>query len=275
MLVVLKTGLTPSASGSAYLEVGSQILEPHSVPDSVQSKSSTKISCTVHGPRPLPRSAPFSPSLLLSTHVKFAPFATRTRRGYLRDPSEKDLAIHLETALRGVIIGDRWPKSGVDVVITILEAEEPPEHEIPSGTVDAEASGHPAITLLNVLSHCITVASAAIIDAGIDCVDLVVGGTAILTKDGFLAHHANVQPSRVLATATVGYLPCRQEISELWLIGNDQDDSTSTALGNIQNADRVIDSAIQTAGWSHAAVKEAIRERLLHDARKGKSQLGK
>jgi exosome complex component MTR3 len=108
---VLKTGVTPSASGSAYLEMEAK--------DETQ-KSGLKLTCTVHGPRSLPRSAPFSPYMVLSTHVKYAPFATRHRRGYLRDSSERDLGMHLETALRGSLIADRWPKSGVDVVVPTI-----------------------------------------------------------------------------------------------------------------------------------------------------------
>src|SRR4051794_11400744 len=72
----LKTGVTPSASGSAYLEI-----ETSATP----GVSGLKLSCSVHGPRSLPRSAPFSPHIVLSTHVKYAPFATKQRRGYLRD----------------------------------------------------------------------------------------------------------------------------------------------------------------------------------------------
>ncbi|RQM08775.1 hypothetical protein DH86_00002491, partial [Scytalidium sp. 3C] len=119
------TGVTPSASGSAYLELEASHSSNQSLP-SIPSlaTSGLKLTCTVHGPRPLPKSAPFSPHIVLSTHVKFAPFATRKRRGYIRDSSERDLGVHLETALRGVIIGDRWPKSGVEVIITILEGEE-------------------------------------------------------------------------------------------------------------------------------------------------------
>src|SRR4051794_33706385 len=87
----LKTGVTPSASGSAYLEIDAS---------TGTGRSGMKFTCTVHGPRSLPRSAPFSPHMVLSTHVKYAPFATRQRKGYLRDASERDLSIHLETALR-------------------------------------------------------------------------------------------------------------------------------------------------------------------------------
>merc|ERR1711977_657316 len=121
----LKTGVTPSASGSAYLELEASKAPNSRAPGLASlSTSGLKLTCTVHGPRPLPKNAPFSPHIILSTHVKYAPFATRKRRGYLRDSSERDLGVHLETALRGVIIGDRWPKSGVEVIITILEGEE-------------------------------------------------------------------------------------------------------------------------------------------------------
>src|SRR5277367_4846504 len=123
---VLKTGVTPSASGSAYLELRSHLAESDPTMSVLSSltMSGLKLTCTVHGPRPLPRSAPFSPTIILTTRVKYAPFASKQRRGYIRDASERDLAVHLETALRGVIIGDRWPKSGVEVTITILEGEE-------------------------------------------------------------------------------------------------------------------------------------------------------
>ncbi|KAL9023787.1 MAG: hypothetical protein Q9180_008107 [Flavoplaca navasiana] len=121
--IFLQTGLTPSASGSAYLE-----LEAPSTPNPptnfTHKHSTLKLTCTVHGPRPLPRSVPFSPHLLLTANVKFAPFASKHRRGYVRDTSERDLSMHVETALRGCLISERWPKSGVDVVITVLEGED-------------------------------------------------------------------------------------------------------------------------------------------------------
>ena len=107
--IFLRTGVVPSASGSAYYEIPPQGQDTKSKL-LVPSSSSLKITCTVHGPRPLPRNAAFSSNLLLTTHVKFAPFATRQRRGYVRDASERDLGVHLETALRGVIIGDRRPQ---------------------------------------------------------------------------------------------------------------------------------------------------------------------
>ncbi|KAI0147896.1 exoribonuclease [Hypoxylon sp. NC0597] len=208
--IFLKTGVTPSASGSAYLEVE----DPNS---NRPSGTSLKLTCTVHGPRALPRSAPFSPHIILSTHVKYAPFATRQRRGYLRDSSERDLGVHLETALRGAIIADRWPKSGVDIIVTIIEGDQnrdSPEYDKDEGW-----------DMMNVLSGCITVASAAIADAGIDCVDTVAGGVAaIVAKDAKSQPVVVLDPDvaayhKIFAACCVAYLPTRDEVTNIWFKG--------------------------------------------------------
>ncbi|KAI2641212.1 exoribonuclease [Xylaria nigripes] len=213
--IYLKTGVTPSASGSAYLE----LRNPNIATDKANNPSNTslKLTCTVHGPRALPRSAPFSPHIILTTHVKYAPFATKHRRGYLRDSSERDLGVHLETALRGAIIADRWPKSGVDIIVTVIEGDQ--DRHAPETRQD---DGWEA---MNVLSGCITVASAAIADAGIDCVDTVAGGVAAL-----VATDAKSPPSIVLdpviadyhkiyAACCMAYLPTRDEVTNMWFKG--------------------------------------------------------
>ena len=205
----LKTGVTPSASGSAYLEIES----------SGNGGSGLKLSCSVHGPRALPRSTPFSPHIILSTHVKFAPFATKQRRGYIRDPIERDLGSHLEAALRGSIIADRWPKSGVDIIISIVEGEQDRE--------TSKAQGIEAWDTMNALSGCITVASAALADAGIDCVDTVAGGVAALVQDAgddappsIVVDPIPSEHEKVLAACCIAYLPTRQEVTNLWFKGD-------------------------------------------------------
>ncbi|KAK7926960.1 3' exoribonuclease [Apiospora marii] len=209
--IFLKTGITPSASGSAYLELENP--NPKKL-----GNTSLKLSCTVHGPRALPRSAPFSPHIILTTHVKYAPFATRQRRGYLRDSSERDLGVHLETALRGAIIADRWPKSGVDIIVTVVEGDQ--DRDSPESQKDDEGWD-----MMNVLSGCITVASAAIADAGIDCVDTVAGGVAALVcKDDKTAPTIVMDPivaehGSILAACCVAYLPTRDEITNMWFKG--------------------------------------------------------
>lgn len=246
--IFLRTGVVPSASGSAYYEVPPQ--EPNTSSKSlVPSSSNLKITCTVHGPRPLPRSAAFSPNLLLSTHVKFAPFATRERRGYVRDSSERDLGVHLETALRGVVIGERWPKSGCEVVITVLEGEEDGWWGDRQRSEKAGGWG-----MISVLGACITVASAALVDAGIDCVDLVSGGVAALVQESSEAK------TRIIldpcpcehdfkAACVVGYLQARDEVTGMWM-KRDAGDETEA----------LIDQAIKAASLTRTVLAEAVKE---------------
>lgn len=274
---VLKTGLTPSASGSAYYELEQPPTVNWREKSLISSSAGLKLSCTVHGPRPLPRSTPFTPHILLSTHVKFAPFAARQRRGYLRDVGERDLAVHLETALRGVIIGDRWPKSGVEVTVTVLEGE---EDRWSGNSADLGATG--GWGMMTILSGCITVASAAIADAGIDCVDLVSGGVAAIvrqptetsrdqqrrpgpnrrTLDTHLQLVMDPCPSehrQMVAACVVGYLESRDEITELWAkgdISSPLNSKFSTQMGFDDLVERCVEAAIRT----RIVLAEAVRE---------------
>lgn len=119
--------------------------------------------------------------------------------------------------MRGAIIADRWPKSGVDIIVTVIEGDQnrdAPENQDDEGW-----------DMMNVLSGCITVASAAIADAGIDCVDTVAGGVAALVSnegssqpeivlDPLVAEHKKIH-----AACCVAYLPTRDEITNVWFKG--------------------------------------------------------
>lgn len=255
--LVLKAGLTPSASGSAYLELESSSVS--TIPRSPlhPQTSGLKLTCTVHGPHPLPRSAAFTSQLLLSTRVKFAPFATKQRRGYIPDSVERDLATHLETALQGILIGDRWPKSGIDIVVTVLEGEE--EHSSLSGARSTEGWG-----IMSILSGCITVASAAIADAGIDCVDLATGGVAAMVQSptGGLQLVLDPCPSDhngVAAACVVGYLHSRDEITEAWALGN-IDHSAFGTDSRAAGIEPLMNMAIEAATAARLVLIEAIKE---------------
>lgn len=266
--IVLKTGLIPSASGSSYLE-----FEPSASLSAARASqksltltppsSSLKLACTVHGPKPLPRLATYSPNLVLTTHVKYAPFAARKRRGHIRDSSERDLGVHLETALRGVIVAERWPKSGLDITITILEAEDD------RWWADAPDSHDAAWGMMNVLAGCITAASAAIADARIDCLDLVAGGVAAVVAD----ESPDGEPSApklmldtdpadhrsILSACVVAYMPMRDEITELWLKGDNSKASVGTDDKSL-NHETLIDGAVDAARGAHSVLAEAVRE---------------
>lgn len=260
---VLKTGLTPSASGSAYLELEPTLPDPSNTPSAIPQRSSLKLTCTVHGPRPLPRSAPFSPQLLLSTHVKFAPFASRQRRGYIQDAGERDLGVHLEAALRGVIIGDRWPKSGAEVIVTVLEGEEHAWWGDEAGLGGERHIGLGGCGLMTVLAGCITVASAALVDAGIDCVDLVSGGVAAIVRTpcGASSYRGAEEETQlvldpcpsdhggIIAAAVVAYLASRDELTEIWMKGD---------VGAAQ--EDIIERAVDAAKASRLVLADAVKE---------------
>lgn len=189
--------------------------------------------------------------MVLSTHVKYAPFATKQRRGYLRDSSERDLSTHLETALRGTLIADRWPKSGVDVVVTIIEGELTRQA--------AQDQGIESWEMMNVLSGCITVASAAIADAGIDCVDTVAGGVAALVSNGEDEEPAIVldpvpsEHGQVLAACCVAYLPTRDEITNVWFKGRLQP-------SNAESQRLLISRAVHASKGTCQAISSSLGE---------------
>lgn len=173
-----------------------------------------------------------------------------------------------------MIIGDRWPKSGIDVIITILEGEEDRwwEDEITGATKGSVNTGNWGF--MSVLSACITAASAALIEAGIDCVDVVSGGTAAIVRNpdaknknkrvsgGYSVGSTSIvmdpRPSEhheILASCAVGYLPQRDEITELWMSGDLELD-----------AEKLIDTAVETARLTSRVLVEAIK-----DSAKGKA----
>ncbi len=80
--------------------------------------------------------------------------------------------------------------------------------------------------MMNALGGCITVAAAALVDAGIDCVDTVAGGVAALVQDaGSSTPTVVVDPipsehEKILAACCVAYLPTRDEVTNLWFRGD-------------------------------------------------------
>ena len=199
---------------------------------------------------------------MLSTRVKYAPFAARQRRGYIPDAGEKDLPAHLETALRGVIIGERWPKSGVDVVITVLEGEEDcPWEALAEGNQGGRIGGW---SLMSILSGCITVASAAVTDAGIDCIDLITGGVAAIVHQPSAPLQLVLDPcpsdhEEIVAACVIGYLQSRDEITELWAKGNISPSSNAEETKPM-GFETLVNSAVEAAKGARRILVEAIKD---------------
>ena len=248
---VLKTGLVPAATGSAYLELEAPTRQLTSF---LAPTSTIKLSCTVHGPKPVSRTSSFSPNLQVNATVKFAPFAASLRRGYIRDASERDLGTHLETAIKGVIIPDRWPKSAIEVVVTVLEGDE----DVWNILGQSQHGGIEGVGMMNVLAGCITVASAALIDARIDCLDLLTGGVAAVISDekcnGLrLLDPCPIEHEKISSACVIGYLPNRDEVTEMWIRGDLVQDSGS-------GFDELVDLAATAARGAQIVLQEAVKE---------------
>lgn len=178
--------------------------------------------------------------------MKFAPFASSIRRGYVRDAAERDLGSHLEAALRGLIIAERWPKSAVDIVVTVLEGND----------------------VFTVLAAAVTASAAAIVDARIDCFGLLSGGCAGQVRDPSQEEDATIivldpdmaEHEELVTRCVVAYLPERDEITELWFKGD-------TAHGAGELVDKAIDAAVATRFIVSQAVREGTELRSVDAAR--------
>lgn len=112
--------------------------------------------------------------------------------------------------------------------------------------------------MMNVLAGCITAASAAIVDAGIDCVDLISGGVAatIAGEEGAQKDKSQSvldpcpsEHDNVRAACVVGYLQSRDEVTELWMKGDAGADSEA-----------LLDRAVQAAVLNRTVLAEAVKE---------------
>ncbi|KAI5812945.1 3' exoribonuclease family, domain 1-domain-containing protein [Pyronema omphalodes] len=217
--VFIKTSLTPPAHGSAYLEIHTSTL---------------KLSASVYGPRPLPPSAPFSPHARVTAEVKFAPFSTPgTRRGYVRDNFERDLSSQLQIALCRVINTAKYPKSGVDVFVTIIDT----------------GSNAKEVNEFEILTAAINVSSVAVCDAGVEMVDLVSAGFVGRDAQGdIVCDPENVMEKMCL----VSYMAARDEITMVWTKGEMDGEEVV----------KMTDVAAETAGRTRGVVSEAVKERV-------------
>ena len=148
--------------------------------------------------------------------------------------------------------------------MTVLEGEDDRwwmDHE-PNAGGTATAWG-----AMTVLAGCITVASAALVDAEVDCVDLITGGVAALVNQPRSVRKAAKDPEgteqdtaivmdpcfsehmRTHAVCVVGYLANRDEITEVWLNGDCGD-----------RHEELLDSAVEVATASRSVLSEVLKE---------------
>mmetsp|Transcript_19793 Transcript_19793/g.50293 ORF Transcript_19793/g.50293 Transcript_19793/m.50293 type:complete len:301 (-) Transcript_19793:27-929(-) len=179
----VKTGVLNQANGSSYVELGN-----------------TKVICAIYGPRQINKSE-YSDVGKLQCEVTWPPFAlpdhairddvptSRTNGLKTGEEYSAEIAVRLTQALESSIILHKLPKSVVDVHVSVLQADG------------------------GVLPACITAASVAVADAGIELFDVVTacsacvraGSDEVILLDPSLAEELDCigQPARD-AAATAG-----------------------------------------------------------------------
>ncbi|KPP66655.1 exosome complex component MTR3-like [Scleropages formosus] len=196
--VFARCGLVTQAKGSAYMEAGK-----------------TKVLCAVYGPRESERKDDTDMKAgRLVCDFRYAPFSCPKRGTWIQGSEERDAAQALQEALRPGLCLHRYPRAQVEVNVLVLEHDG------------------------SVLAHAVTCASMALVDAGVEMYDLVLGCALRQDGDSYLLDptlaeesggHAT-QPEDNQGGVTVALLPSLGQVSGLHADGELRDESVSAAV---------------------------------------------
>jgi len=175
----LQPGLISQANGSAYIET-----------------ERTKIACAIYGPRQSKNTA-YSEKGRLNVEVKFAPFSCKRRRAPNRDAEDRSIAVAIYQAIVPAVRLELLPKLTIDIFLTIIEND---------GIEGCVAAGS-------------TAASAALADAGIDMIGLVVScsGSAVEKEIWLDPTHRELQVSK--GCLVLSCMPALGTVTSLWQSG--------------------------------------------------------
>ncbi|KAF9514290.1 hypothetical protein BS47DRAFT_1485161 [Hydnum rufescens UP504] len=227
--IFITTGLISQANGSAYIET-----------------ERLKIACAVYGPRQN-KNQPYNEKGKLNVEVKFAPFASARRRAPMRDVEDRPTSVQIHQSLLPSLRLELFPKSTIDVFITILEAD---------GDAACVASGSVA-------------ASAALADAGIEMLGLVAACSSCV----FAPISDPSQENRMQEDA-----PIDEDWGQIWMDPNAEESARASsvlvmagmpALGtvthvrqtgamSIAQASACLDICLQQCAAIHTVVSKAL-----------------
>ena len=174
----MRVGVNGQSPGSAYFELGR-----------------TKVVATVYGPRENARAEGEAVSSgVMEVYVQYAPFSSKYRRGALPGvlmEAERRLEASLHQALLPSVMLERFPKSVVEVHLLVLE----------------EDGGELAVGA--------TAASAALVDAGVDVLDVVVAAQVGLVGGGTQAivDPCAAEEAQCTGLCTIAYMPNLERVT--------------------------------------------------------------
>ncbi|TYJ53060.1 hypothetical protein B9479_006292 [Cryptococcus floricola] len=169
----------------------------------------TKIACSVYGPRP--KQPPYSPEGTLG----------------LEDTEPLPLSNLLTQLLLPSLHLSAFPKAQLDIFLLVLESSSP----------------------ASVLSAGLTVASAAVVDAGVEMGGLGVGAVVAKLEEGRnLVDPSKDEEAESKARAVVGGMPALGKITNMWLEGevpvSEACDMIETALASTRETHTILAQAI-------------------------------
>eukprot|EP00088_Acartia_fossae_P029305 TRINITY_DN30164_c0_g1_i1.p1 TRINITY_DN30164_c0_g1~~TRINITY_DN30164_c0_g1_i1.p1 ORF type:complete len:267 (-),score=26.89 TRINITY_DN30164_c0_g1_i1:104-904(-) len=209
--VYLKTGVISHAKGSAYVEQGH-----------------TKVMVGVYGPREIQKRSDFTMKGLITCEFKFAPFSCPNRRSHQADAEELELGLLLKECLESTIRMNLYPKSCIDVFVTVLE----------------DGGG--------ALASAITATGLALADAQIAMYDNLVGASASVHKDKLLVDPSLEEESSPThggtgeGNITIGYLNTVEQVVCM----------VSQGVLSPENYNQALDLAIKQCGILLPAIQQ-------------------
>jgi len=229
----LDVGVIGQASGSAYVEQGN-----------------TKVICGVYGPREIPRRSDFSmKSGILACKLEQAPFSNPKRVGRSRQQQEaqeseaREISSSIKEALEATVCMHLYPKTQIDVFVTVLENDG------------------------SVLAAAMTCASLALANASVQMFDITIGASLKRVKgDRFTdptldeeLHHESEESSCL----TVGFQPSSEQLACLLHEGSID---KSTMSKDIEYLTGVCNSLLPN-------VQKCLIDSVQNDENSGKTQM--
>ncbi|KAL9715178.1 3'-5'-exoribonuclease [Leucoagaricus gongylophorus] len=208
--IFLQPGLITQANGSVYIET-----------------EQTKIACAIYGPRQS-KNALYSENGRLNVEVKFAPFSCRRRRAPLRDAEDRTIAMAVYQAIVSSVRLELLPKAMIDVYITVIEAD----------------------GIEGVISSASIAVSAALADAGIEILGLVISCSASIMGGDIWLDPTEDEAAVSQGTLILSCIPALGTITSVWQNGQIQPVDAISAMETCQN--RCTDI--------HGVIAQALRE---------------
>jgi len=152
---------------------------------------------------------------------------------------ERFLALRLEKLIKPMLLGHLFPKSGIDVNISVLEY---------TGT-------------WNLLAIATNAVSAAIAEARIDVVDLVSASSFALLEDGIVIDPSGEEEQASFG-GVVGYMASMGEITDVWISGSlevEDEDDMHIDSGHVRLGES-LKTVISAAADARLVVNHALME---------------